>query len=236
MVLNEKIIELLLLFKSISAISPVIDIESSTVKILSSTFSKDKILLNDSYDLGKNIIGKVPTHSNDLPNMPNIAIFLNAISSKVLRLNHIGVSYWCENIENELLEYQNAIKGSDLKVYEEFSGNPKNRWFFLRSDPKWTAPLIEIVLNQSKNYYEDEWMPHFQIDIDTSLDYKELIFLTNKFLKHDFFSWNMNIPNYGVVLGMGLLGTINNTKIYLGLGTNLRNTKYHREVSLKEVK
>jgi len=235
-VLNEKIIELLLLFKSISAISPVIDIESSTVKILSSTFSKDKILLNDSYDLGKNILSKVPARSNDVPNMPNIAIFLNAISSKVLRLNHIGVSYWCENIENELLEYQNAIKGSDLKVYEEFSGNPKNRWFFLRSDPKWTVPLIEIVLNQSKNYYEDEWMPHFQIDIDTSLDYKELIFLTNKFLKHDFFSWNMNIPNYGVVLGMGLLGTINNTKIYLGLGTNLRNTKYHREVSLKEVK
>ena len=201
-----------------------------------STFSKDKILINNTYDLGKKIIGKAPNHSNDVPNMPNIATFLNAISSNVLRLNHIGVSYWCENIEDELLEYQNMIKGSGLTLYEEFSGNPNNRWFFLRSNEEWKMPMIEIVLNQSNKYYEDVWIPHFQIDIDTSLDYKELVVLTNKYLKQDFFSWNMNIPNYGVVLGMGLLGTINNTKIYLGLGTNLRNTKYHREVMLKEVK
>lgn len=235
MLLNEKITELLLVFKTISALSSEIHTEPSSVRIVSCTFSEEKILINNTFNIGEKIMSNEATLHNDFPVIPKVASFLNAISSQVLGLNHIGVSYWCENIESELLEYKNAIQGSDLEIFEEPSGNPNNRWFFLRSNSDWKMPMIEIVLNQSKKYYEDIWIPHFQIDIDTSLDYKELEVLTNKYLKPNFFSWNIKIPNYGVVLGMGSLGVINNTKIYLGLGTNLRDNKRHRESLLKKV-
>ena len=42
----------------------------------------------------------------------------------------------------------------------------------------------------------------------------------------DFIQWKLDIPNYGVVLEMGMLGSVRGTKIYLGVSTNLRNTKY----------
>ncbi len=78
------------------------------------------------------------------------------------------------------------------------------------------------------------WAPHFQIDLDTSLSFNELEKITDDSLGSRFFKWKLNIPNYGIVLGMGILGKIGNTKICLGLGTDIRDTKYQREM-LKEV-
>ncbi len=58
---------------------------------------------------------------------------------------------------------------------------------------------------------------------------------TTKYLKPNFFDFELNIPNHGVVLAMGQLGNINGTKIYLGIGTNLRGTEYHRKNFFNEI-
>ena len=90
---------------------------------------------------------------------------------------------------------------------------------------------FEIVLNQSETEYVDEWIPHFHIDIDTTLDYSEIKSITNSVFWEGFINWNIDVPHYGVVLGMGSLGSVNGTKIYLGLGTKLRDTDvYKRQV------
>jgi len=54
--------------------------------------------------------------------------------------------------------------------------------------------------------YKD-WLPAFQVDIDTSLTMNELEDLTDQhFLEKDFGKWKLDIPDYGVVLAMAILG------------------------------
>jgi len=67
------------------------------------------------------------------------------------------------------------------------------------------------------------------------LSQQELELILSKCFGKNFVSWKLNIPNYGVVLEMGCLGSVDGTKIYLGIGTNLRNTKFHREEILKKI-
>lgn len=96
-------------------------------------------------------------------------------------------------------------------------------------------PLFEIVLEEDPDKKADSHRPHFQIDLDTDLTIEELEALTEKHFGKDFFSWKYHIPNYGVVMGMGKLGEVSGAKIFLGLGTKLRLTQFHREEILKEV-
>lgn len=124
---------------------------------------------------------------------------------------------------------------TDFKLLEEKSTVKNQRWFFLGNLNSWEYPLLEIVLTESKEELTNDWVPHFQIDIDTNHSFDKLSSLTTKYLSTDFISWELDIPNYGIVLTMGSLGSINGTKIYLGLGTNLRDTKMHRNELLTEV-
>ena len=50
-----------------------------------------------------------------------------------------------------------------------------------------------------------------------------------------FAKWKLDIPEVGVVLMMGSIGSINGTKIQLGLGTNLRDPKLHRSEIMREL-
>jgi hypothetical protein len=120
-----------------------------------------------------------------------------------------------------------------LGLFEEKSGSKISKWLFIGDTENWENPLFELVLNSKITPSLKAWIPHFQIDLDTNLSTEELETLVQKHFGYKFFSWKLNIPNYGVVLAMGMLEEINGMKVYLGLGTNLRNTKYHRENILK---
>jgi len=144
-------------------------------------------------------------------------------------------SYACPNINKELDYFKKFLIGTDFKLYEEKSDNPAQRWFFIGNLENWEHPLFELVMTEHKKSITTEWIPHFQIDIDSTQSINELKKLTDKYLKPDFFSWELNIPNCGVVLAMGQLGNISGTKIYLGIGTNRRDTEYHRKNILIEI-
>jgi len=160
--------------------------------------------------------------------------FLKNISGSLLRLNHLGINYWCDDIDAEIKFYKKIINGSSFDLYEEKSDDPNVRWLFIGNTGDWQSPLFEIVLT-TKYIPENEWRPHFQIDIDTAFKQKKLEKLLTKFFGNDFIQWKLNIPNYGIVLEMGMLESINGSKIYLGIGTNKRDTKYHREKGLKKL-
>jgi len=154
----------------------------------------------------------------------------------IVRLNHLGISYVCEDVESEIDHFKNLLVGTKFKIYEEESGFSNQRWFFICNLDSQESPIFELVLTKKIDASLREWVPHFQIDIDTSQSIEELRGLTAKFIKPEFFDWELDFPDWGVVLGMGKLGNINGTKICLGLGTNLRDTKKHREEILKKVK
>jgi hypothetical protein len=67
------------------------------------------------------------------------------------------------------------------------------------------------------------------------LTIEELEKLTNKYIKPKFIDWKLDVEGWGVALGMGQIGNIYGTRIYLGLGTKVRDTKMHREEILKEI-
>jgi len=47
----------------------------------------------------------------------------------------------------------------------------------------------------------------------------------------DLVSWNIDIANYGVILQMKRIAIYNGVNVWLGIGTNLRNTEYHSQES-----
>lgn len=157
--------------------------------------------------------------------------FMGKTSRSVTRLNHIGISYWCRNIEIEVDFYKELMKNTSFHLYEEKSDDINTRWLFIGDKDDWQSPLFEIVLT-TKYVAENQWRPHFQIDIDTSLEQGELEENLSKCFGKDFIQWKLDIPNYGVVLEMGMLGSVSGSKIYLGVGTKIRDTKYHREKGL----
>jgi len=49
------------------------------------------------------------------------------------------------------------------------------------------------------------------------------------------FDWSLETPDKRLIMGMKLMGSINGTKIYLGVSTKNREVKFHREQLLKEI-
>lgn len=197
--------------------------------------NEESILLLGKKDIEKRIFPHKPSSINSVFESNNLDNFFSELNNSILRFNHLGIGYICSGFDEEISKLKKIISGSIFKIYEEDSGDPNQRWFFIGSRKEWEYPLFELVMTKSSKSFINQWIPHFQIDIDTNLDLKGLERLTSKHLKDNFFNWKLDIPNYGVVLAMGKLANINNTKIYLGLGTKLRDTKLQRTKLLKEV-
>jgi|GEM_PF-825931 len=186
-------------------------------------------------DVAKKIFQTNGSSVSNSVSIGRIENFFEALKGSLVRLNHLGISYSCVNIEKEIVEIKKSLLGTNFKLYEEPTDSADQRWFFVGNLENWENPLFEIVLTESEAKICTQWIPHFQIDLDTNLSIKELESLTDKYLKTNFFDWKLDIPNYGVVMAMGELLIINGTKVFLGLGTNIRRTKKHREKILKLV-
>jgi len=195
----------------------------------------EKSILMVGNDVTTSIFPANSTNVSDTIDVDNIKNFFDALDDSLVRLNHLGISYSCVSIKDELVKIKKILLGTSFKLYEETSDSPHQKWFFIGNLERWENPLFEIVLTQSKTTLCSEWIPHFQIDLDTKLSIEELESLTRNHFRKGFIDWKLDLPNYGVVLGMGKLSDINGTKIYLGLGTDKRNTKLHREEILREV-
>ncbi|MFO8052655.1 MAG: hypothetical protein R6U54_01670 [Candidatus Omnitrophota bacterium] len=216
-------------FLSLNQKSATLQIENSPlVKI-----NEESILFLGKEDISKKIFPALQEKTSSHTNFEQLNKFCSNIN--VLRLNHLGVSYSCADINKEIGYLKKLSSKANFKLFEEKSGMNNQRWFFLGNLNSWEYPLFEIVLTESKESLINEWIPHFQIDIDTAQSFEELESLTTKYLNADFFGWKLDVPNYGIVLAMGKLGNINGTKIYLGMGTKLRDTKFHRNKLLIEV-
>jgi len=127
----------------------------------------------------------------------------------------VGISYYCKDIQAEIEKYKQELKDTDLKLYQEQSGNKDEKWFFIGDTNNWETPLCEIVLNSATTNWYKDWLPAFQVDIDTSLTMNELEDLTDQHFGKGFWKWKLDIPDYGVVLLWQIFGEINGTKILL---------------------
>ena len=192
---------------------------------------EDSISLFDRYNLQEKIILADAPSENTLC-MIKIKSFLDEISSSIVRLNHVGISYSCKNYQDETRTYAGMLH-SKFNLLQEESDSENSKWYFIGDLTDWRSPIFELILNKPDRSSLGMWVPHFQIDIDTTLDFQGL----ERRLKSAFgtgFDWSLEVPNVGVVLGMKILGSVNGTKICLGTGTAKKNTEYHRKNLLKE--
>lgn len=186
------------------------------------------------HDITNKLLAKHDKLNKDLTDN-NWSKFLSELDNSLLRLNHLGISYACNDFKSEILYYKKLLVSHNFSLYEELSDDTNSKWLFIGNISDWQSPLFEIVLTKNIKEPENIWRPHFQIDIDTNLNQDELEEIISKYFGNDFIQWNLDIPNYGIVLDMGMLCSVNGTKIYLGIGTNLRNTQYHRKNILKQL-
>ena len=61
-----------------------------------------------------------------------------------------------------------------MKWYIENSGDNNQEWFFIGNKSVWEVLLVEVVLTRKNYVAYDAWIPHFQIDIDTTLGIEEI--------------------------------------------------------------
>ena len=193
------------------------------------------IILNGKKNIESKILTKGDKLEKNSLKTDLLYSFIKKAQSLPIRLNHLGVNYFCKNVEKELGEYGQAVRKSKFKIYEEELKDLAERCFFIGDTLRWEAPLFEVTLLENKSYSSDYWRPHFQIDLDTNLDFETLRKTAKTHFGPDFFKYTINIPNHGIVFGIGRLGSVQGVKICLGVGTRLRITEYHRKVLLKEV-
>lgn len=186
---------------------------------------------------GENFEDKIVFSKSDVSNSlieEKFMNFLNVVGDKVVRLNHLGISYFCEDIVQETARLKNLAVLNGVPLFQEPSTDSEQRWLFLGNLNNWEEPLFEFVLNNGTATAHNR-KSHFQIDIDTTLSLEEIYSLTDRHLNKGFVHWQLDIPNFGTVLTMGTLGEVNGTEIALGIGTHKRGTEYHRKNELKPV-
>jgi hypothetical protein len=204
--------------------------DSIAIKTTNGVFvemTKNKILFVNKMNLLEKIKPRIM--KTDILESQKIRAFLNEISPSFIRLNHVGVSYYSEDPIEEIKKYQDTIKETGLKIYQEQSESLYEKWYFIGDRKRYETPLCEIVLNSASNDWYKDWLPAFQIDIDTSLSMEELEKISEKHFGKNFWKWKLDIPDYGIVLAMAIIGEINGVKLTFGVGTNLRNIELQRK-------
>lgn len=192
-------------------------------------FQKNKVLIG-----GYNVIGHifpVTLKNTKLENfdLDKIVNFIKEL--KTIRLNHTGMGYNVADAEEEMKRLGKAVK---CNLYKDPDSDNKatQTWLFAGNKNK-LEQMYEFVLYKSKNKKPSTWRPHFQIDYDTPKTEEEIVALSNKYFGRNIFSWKLHEKGYGTLLLMGTVCKIGDTKIILGIGTNLRNPKIHRETMIK---
>lgn len=236
MEINTKLISLLQLLSSHLSSDPSLIVDKDSVSLSNGSVGLLKITSNNIFLLTSNDVESLILDPHLVLPEPfpvreeKFAAYLAEIAKSGLRLNHLGIKYFCNTPVEEINRLKALASGQGLTVFKEAGSGTGEQWLFIGDISDWKNPLFEVVLTSKKPYSPYEWTPHFQIDIDTNLSAEELNTIADKYLWPDFYNWHLDDSGVGgTVLCMGLLGVASGTKVCLGVGTKLRNTQYHRE-------
>jgi hypothetical protein len=155
---------------------------------------------------------------------------------EIVRLNHVGFCYKVSSQAEEKLRLLQAIKRSSLHLYQEESIND-DLWFFVGDiENSWQDPLVEYVLiNNSIDKWIEYWLPHVQIDIDTTLNVDEIEQRIQQIFGNTAKPFRLLIIDGVTYIVRFRLGVINGININLDVATKSRNVQLHRKNTLKIV-
>ena len=109
--------------------------------------------------------------------------FLDVIGDRIVRLNHIGISYFTDDLAQEAARLRDLAHTQNIPLYREPSTDQEQNWLFLGDADNWEDPLFEFVLNTPTATINK---PHIQIDLDTTLSLEEIQEITAHYLREGF--------------------------------------------------
>lgn len=141
--------------------------------------NRDVQLLDLSGDDLKSPVGEITTLltsgrkllPDNVVDSKNLDRLVNRLlqNKSIIRLNHIGFCYQVVSLEDEKTRLIKSLKNLDYHFYEELSSS-EDVWLFLGNVDKWDDPTLEFVLiKNTSDPDKDYWLPHIQIDVDTTL-------------------------------------------------------------------
>lgn len=168
----------------------------------------------------------------DIRLVNNLMILLNSNNS-IIRLNHIGFGYRIKSQKIERQRLIDLVRKTDQNLYEEES-NDFGLWLFLGNIQEWEKPLVEFVPVEADHPEIDYFLPHIQIDIDTTLNAREIDKVVKKVFNNTIKPFHIIIDGITYIV-RNRLGVIDGVNIFLDLATNARNVQLHRHKYLKEL-
>lgn len=169
----------------------------------------------------------------DLYLLKNLMSALDSNNS-IIRLNHVGFGYGVKSQQIERQRLISLVRKSDHCLYEEES-NDFGLWLFLGNTETWEKPLIEFVPVEAEDPQIDYYLPHIQIDIDTTLNTSEIEKVVKEVFHNTINSYHVAIIDGITYIVRNRLGVIDGVNIFIDLATNSRNVKFHRQNYLKKI-
>lgn len=169
----------------------------------------------------------------DLNLLKNLIQILDNNNS-IVRLNHVGFGYRVKSQQIEKQRLIDLIRKTDKNLYEEES-NDFGLWLFLGDIREWEKPLIEFVPVEADHPQIDFFLPHIQIDIDTTLNSSEIENVVKKIFNNAIKPYHVATIDGIIYIVRSRLGIIDGVNIFIDLATNSRNVKYHRQNYLKKL-
>lgn len=149
-------------------------------------------------------------------------------NKSLVRINHIGFLYTTKNTSLEIERIQKEVQKAHTHLYKEES-NDGHTWLFIGDALCLEQPLLEIILVEKTNdKWRDYWIPHIQIDLDTTLSALEIHKLLKQTLPHTIQPLDIVIDNITYIV-RSRIGVIDGININIDLATAARNVPYHRK-------
>ncbi len=156
------------------------------------------------------------------------------IHKSIVRLNHVGFCYRVSSQQEEKNRLIKLVRNTGFHAYEEQSGD-ETVWLFIGNSKEWEKPMLEFVLvEKTSDRWVNYWLPHIQIDIDSTLSEKQII----EYAKTIFGNLITPFPiiiNGTVYIIRLRLGSANGINIDLDIATNKRNVRYLRQHLFKQL-
>lgn len=154
---------------------------------------------------------------------------LQALSEtqSLIRLNHIGFCYKVPSQSAEKERLLEIAQRVNIHIWQEESIDA-GLWLFFGNGSKWDDPVIELLpVEHTSDKFSPYWLPHMQIDLDTSLEGGEISEILNRIYGNKAYPYPINIKGVTYIIRKRL-GILNGINIHLDIATNKRNVQLQR--------
>ncbi len=168
-------------------------------------------------------------------NISRLESFINRLDNNqfLVRLNHIGFCYKVKSQAQEREKIKREVSKTLWHLYE-MESNDAGLWLFIGNNSYWQDPMIELLpIEKTDDRWVNYWLPHIQIDIDTSLPGEKIEQIIKEVFTGKVFPFRSCVIDKVIYSIRARLGIVSGVNIVFDFATKERDVKYSRKHLLK---